>query len=166
MSSVPTRCRVFVDTNILLYAVTEHPVYSEWANTLLDRIRRGEVEGVVSVIVLNELLHQLVIGEVSHRQGIRPFEAIRHIKDHPDVLTDLAAYEVVEDVEKNYGLRVAGIGVEAFALARALMREHRLLSNDALHLAVMQIETISDLVTNDRDFDRVAGIKVWKPALE
>lgn len=45
MSSVPTKCRVFVDTNVLLYAVTEHPVYGEWANTLLDRISRGEIEG-------------------------------------------------------------------------------------------------------------------------
>jgi predicted nucleic acid-binding protein len=33
MSSMPTKCRVFVDTNVLLYAVTEHPVYGEWANT-------------------------------------------------------------------------------------------------------------------------------------
>ena len=164
MSPVPTGGRVFVDANVLLYAVTEHPVYGEWANTLLDRISRGEVEGVVSVIVLNELLHQLVIGEVSHKQGIRPFQAVRYIKEHPDVLSDLVAYEVVEDVEKNYGLRVVEIGVEAFALARTLMREHRLLSNDALHLAVMQIEAMTDLVTNDRDFDRVAGIKVWKPA--
>ena len=36
------------------------------------------------------------------------------------VLTDLAAYEVVEDVEKNYGFQVAGVGVETFAVARAL----------------------------------------------
>ena len=163
MSSVPTKRRVFVDTNVLLYGVTEHPIYGKWANTLLDRINRGEIEGVVSVMVLNELLHQLVIGEVCYRQGLRPFQVVRYIKEHPDVLTDLAAYEVVEDVEKNYGLRVAGVSVEAFALARVLMREHRLLSNDALHLAVMQIEGIADLVTNDRDFDEVAGIKVWKP---
>ena len=82
------------------------------------------------------------------------------------MLTDLAAYEVVEDVEKNYGFQMAGVGVETFAVARALMREHRLLSNDALHLAVMQIEAITDLVTNDRNFDRVVGIRVWKPASE
>ncbi len=166
MLSMPTGCRVFVDTNVLLYAVTEHPGYGGWANVLLDRICSNEVEGVISVIVLNELLHQLVIGEVSQREGLRPFQAVRYIKDHLDVLTDLAAYEVVEDVEKNYGFQVAGVGAEMFAVARALMREHRLLSNDALHLAVMQIEGITDLVTNDRDFDRVAGIKVWKPASE
>jgi len=166
MSSIPTGCHVFLDTNVLLYAVTEHPGYGEWANVLLDRICSTEVEGVISVIVLNELLHQLVIGEVSQREGLRPFQAVRYIKDHPDVLTDLAAYEVVEDVEKNYGFQVAGVGAETFAVARALMREHRLLSNDALHLAVMQIEAITDLVTNDRDFDRVVGIRVWKPASE
>ena len=101
MSSIPTGCRVFLDTNVLLYAVTEHPGYGEWANVLLDRICSNEVEGAISVIVLNELLHQLVIGEVSQREGLRPFQAVRYIKDHPDVLTDLAAYEVAEDVEQN-----------------------------------------------------------------
>jgi len=166
MSFIPTGHRVFLDTNVLLYAVTEHPGYGEWTNVLLDRIRSNEVEGVISVIVLNELLHQLVIGEVSQREGLRPFQAVRHIKNHPDVLTDLAAYEVVEDVEKNYGLQVTGVDAGTFAIARTLMREHRLLSNDALHLAVMRIESITDLVTNDRDFDRVVGIRVWKPASE
>jgi predicted nucleic acid-binding protein len=65
MSSIPIGRRVFLDTNVLLYAVTEHPGYGKWANVLLDRIRNNTVEGVISVIVLNELLHQLVIGEVS-----------------------------------------------------------------------------------------------------
>jgi predicted nucleic acid-binding protein len=166
MPSIPTGRRVFLDTNVLLYAVTEHPGYGKWADVLLDRIRNNRVEGVISVIVLNELLHQLVIGEVSQREELHPSQAIRHIKVHPDVLTDLAAYEVVEDVEKNYRLQVVGVDAETFAIARALMREHQLLSNDALHLAVMQIEGITDLVTNDRDFNRVVGIKVWRPASE
>ncbi len=166
MSSIPAGHRVFLDTNVLLYAVSEHPAYGKWANTLLDQIRGNEVEGVISVIVLNELLHQVVIGEVAQREGIRPFQAVRYIKDHPDVLTSLAAYEVIEEVERNYGLQVMRVELETFAVARALMREHRLLSNDALHLAVMQMAAITDLVTNDRDFDRVSGIRVWKPASE
>ena len=49
MSFIPTGHRVFLDTNVLLYAVTEHPGYGEWANVLLDRIRSNEVEGVISV---------------------------------------------------------------------------------------------------------------------
>ena len=51
MPSIPTGRRVFLDTNVLLYAVTEHPGYGKWANVLLDRIRNNTVEGVISVIV-------------------------------------------------------------------------------------------------------------------
>jgi predicted nucleic acid-binding protein len=95
MPSIPTGRRVFLDTNVLLYAVTEHPGYGKWADVLPDRIRNNRVEGVISVIVLNELLHQLAIGEVSQREELHP-----------------------------------------------------------------------SLVTNDRDFNRVVGIKVWRPASE
>jgi len=56
MSSIPTGCRVFLDTNVLLYAVAEYPGYGEWANALLDRICSNEVEGVISVVVLNEVI--------------------------------------------------------------------------------------------------------------
>jgi hypothetical protein len=45
MLSVPIGCRVFMDTNVLLYAVTEHPGYGKWADALLDRIRSNEIEG-------------------------------------------------------------------------------------------------------------------------
>ncbi len=34
MPSIPTGRRVFLDTNVLLYAVTEHPGYGQWANVL------------------------------------------------------------------------------------------------------------------------------------
>lgn len=78
MSPIPTGSCVFLDTNVLLYAVTEHPDYGEWVDSLLDRIRNSEIEGVISVIVLNELLHQLVVGEVSQEEGLRPFQAIRY----------------------------------------------------------------------------------------
>lgn len=36
--------------------------------------------------------------------------------------------------------------------------------DDALHLAVMQREGITSLVTTDADFDRVTGLRVFKPA--
>lgn len=41
MSTIPTDSRVFLDTNILLYAVTEHPRFGPWCDALLDRIQRG-----------------------------------------------------------------------------------------------------------------------------
>ena len=34
---------LFLDTNILIYALTEHPRFGRWCDDLLTRISRGEV---------------------------------------------------------------------------------------------------------------------------
>jgi predicted nucleic acid-binding protein len=44
-----------------------------------------------------------------------------------------------------------------------LSTQRRLLTNDALTLAVMEKRGITILATNDDDFDTVAGITVYKP---
>ncbi len=80
------------------------------------------------------------------------------------MLDALEAYQVVAEVETNYNLAILGVAAETFAEARRLMQAHRLLSNDALHLAVMQEADIRNLVTNDADYDGIEGIQVWKPA--
>jgi predicted nucleic acid-binding protein len=72
MSDIPTDSQVFLDTNVLLYAITEHPRFGLWCDALLDRIQRGEVVGYISVLVLNELIHKLIIGEVAQKVGLKP----------------------------------------------------------------------------------------------
>ena len=37
------------------------------------------------------------------------------------------------------------------------------MSNDAIHVATMKRYGITNIATNDPDFERVGGIKVWKP---
>ncbi|MCK4736385.1 MAG: PIN domain-containing protein [Methanophagales archaeon] len=40
---------------------------------------------------------------------------------------------------------------------------YRLMSNDAIHVATMKQHGITNIATNDPDFERVEWIKVWKP---
>jgi predicted nucleic acid-binding protein len=35
------------------------------------------------------------------------------------------------------------------------------LTNDAINAATMEINKINSIATNDRDFERVEGVKVW-----
>lgn len=160
---VPSGLEIFIDTNIFLYSITEHPEYGIWCEELLERVKSGDIEGKISIIVLNELLHKLIIGEIAEKKGIKPFEAIRYIKENPKVLEDLEAYEIVEEVESSYNLAIIDITKANFSLARKLMKEQRLLSNDALHLAVMKQEGIVNIATRDVDFSSIKSIKVWKP---
>lgn len=44
-----------------------------------------------------------------------------------------------------------------------LMEKYNLLPNDALHLATMKRYGITNIATNDGDFERVPWLNVWKP---
>jgi len=160
---VTSGLEIFIDTNIFLYSITGHPKYGIWCEEFLERVKSGDIKGKISIIVLNEFLHKLVIGEIAERKSIKPIEAIRYIKKNPKVLGTLHAYEFVEEVENNYNLTVINITKANFSLAHKLMKEKHLLSNDALHLAVMRQEGIINIATKDVDFDSIEGIRVWKP---
>jgi predicted nucleic acid-binding protein len=44
-----------------------------------------------------------------------------------------------------------------------LMGGYNLLPNDAIHLATVRRYGITNIATNDRDFERVDWLNVWKP---
>ncbi len=48
-------------------------------------------------------------------------------------------------------------------MAVDLSNKHGLLISDASHLAVVRAQGIANIATNDRDFERVNGIDVYKP---
>lgn len=116
-----------------------------------------------SLIVLNELIHKLIIGEVAQKTRLKPSQVIQYLKRHRKVLEDLEAYEILAEVETAYGLVILEATPETFLTARQLMQAYRLLSNDALHLAVMQKAGLRDLATNDADFDSIEALRLWKP---
>lgn len=76
MSEIPQAIYVFVDTNILIYSVSSHPIYGQWCDELFDRISKGELRGSISVIILNELLHKLMIGEIAQKYSLKPEQVI------------------------------------------------------------------------------------------
>ena len=163
MKNIPDQSHVFLDTNILLYALADHLRFGRWCNTLLDRVHRGDVTGYISGIVLNELIHKLVIGEVAEKTGLKPGQVIQHLKRNPEALEKLEAYTIVDEIETAYNLIILDVTIDIFRTARRLMKVHHLMSNDALHLAVMQKSNLQNLVSNDPDFHGIDGIHVWKP---
>ena len=52
--------------------------------------------------------------------------------------------------------------IPIFAVALEFMKRYRLMSNDAFHVAMMKGHGITNIATDDPDFERVGWIKVWK----
>ena len=61
-------------------------------------------------------------------------------------------------------IQILTISPPLLASGAALTRQHGLLTNDALIVAIMQQHGLANLASNDPDFDRVPGITRYTPA--
>jgi len=133
---------VFIDTAVVMYAGgAEHPMRDP-CRRILARVADGELEGVTSVEVIQEILHR--------------FSAIRR----PDI-----------------GVSMARDALDLFApvlpLTHAVMRRlpelmeahPTLAARDLVHVATCLQEGIGDIVSPDRGFDTVPGIRRLDPVI-
>jgi predicted nucleic acid-binding protein len=127
---------IFVDANVPMYIVgAEHPHKLE-AQRMLGALVREQRRLVSSSEVFQEIVHRFVA--IDRRDMIEPaFETLDGIVD--EVLA----------VERS----------DVFA-AKDLIHAHpRLSARDALHVAVMRRHQIAEIVSFDRGFDAVSGIR-------
>ena len=127
---------IFVDSNVPMYLVgAAHPHKADAIQLLESAISAAE-SLVTSAEVLQEILHRYVA--IGRRDAIQAaFDALRGVVD------DIVPIEA-SDVER------------ARALASGLAD---LSARDALHAAVMQRHGIERIMTFDRGFDLVPGIR-------
>jgi len=166
LEDVPDDSAVFVDANILLYGISGHPAHGKSCNGFLGRVKREEIKGITSIIVLNEVLHKLILGEIAEKHGLKLYQVIDLIKQNPEILKDMRTYEIMDKVESTSNLSILNATSQNFTQARKLMKGHSLLSNDAIHLAIMKENNMINLASNDSDFERVEWIKLYKPSRE
>ena len=163
LEAIQNNTKVFIDTNILLYDITGHPTHGKPCKRFLKKIENIEIEGSTSVVVLNELLHKLILGEVSKKKGLTLPQSMGYIKKNPDVITSLKAYDFLDKIECMQNLKIMELTPAIFTFARGYMKKYKLMSNDAVHVATCKVHNIENIATNDRDFKRIDFLKVWKP---
>ncbi len=127
---------IFLDANVPMYLVGRPHPHKADAQLVLERLAAERQQLVTSSEVFQEILHRYVATE--RRDKIEPaFELLRGLVD--EVLP-------VEDHD--------------VFLAKDLVYAHPSLSaRDALHAAVMRRRQIAEIVTFDRGFDQLSGIK-------
>jgi predicted nucleic acid-binding protein len=105
-----------------------------------------------------------MLAEVTERHNLDPRHAIRYLKDNPEEIKEFsAARSAIETIGQIENLKIVGLGENLMGLSLEFSRKYGLLSNDALHLATMKQDGIVTLASNDRDFERVEWVKLWRP---
>ncbi|MBU4140028.1 MAG: PIN domain-containing protein, partial [Euryarchaeota archaeon] len=62
-----------------------------------------------------------------------------------------------------FKVKILTVTVESIFQSRSLRKEYSLMTNDSLNLQVMKSNGLTNIATNDSDFERVDWLKVWKP---
>lgn len=151
--------RVFVDANIILYAL-DHK--SPSCRQFLARCQSRAVEGFVTTITIAEVAHRRMVEE-ARANGLAGSNPARALARRPDLIRQLRVY--AEDVRDLLGgeLNVDAVRPEDFYVALELQKQHGLLTNDSLNLAAAKRLGIQEVATADANFDAVQGVIVYKP---
>ena len=151
--------RVFVDANIIIYMLGRKSVQ---CRSFLTRCDNGVIEGWISTSVVAEVGHRRMMHEAQSRQLIGSNPA-RALAQKLDLVRQLTVY--ADDVRNllGGGLDVESIRPDDFFIALELQKQHGLLTNDALNLAVARRLGINEIATADTNFDHIQGLIVYKP---
>ena len=132
---------VFIDTAVIMYAAgAEHPL-REPSRRVLSRIGTGELDGVISVEVVQEILHRFSgvrrreVGEAQARDAMDFFAPVLPVTH--------ALMRRVPDLAARYP---------------------SLAARDLVHVATCIHDGITEIISPDRGFDGVAEIRRIDPA--
>jgi len=153
--------KVFIDSNIFTYHLSGHGIFGKSCRQFLKGVEKGEYESYVNDVVLSEVLLNFIKSELFRLRGIKPHKVVREIKrDHN--LIRLVNFDAVTKLFENLRVEILPVEYKCKELVEYISG-YFLLSNDALHVATMKRYGITNIATNDPDFERVDWINVWKP---
>ena len=129
----------FIDSNVFFYAKIFDREYGDACAKILDKIVKGELEVITSTLIAIELANAL-----------RKFGLGNEVKEVIDAVfsLDIRVFEVDSLDVRN---------------AARIYDEFRISPYDCVHAAVMRKAGIVDIISADKDFDKIDWIKRRDP---
>jgi predicted nucleic acid-binding protein len=164
LKDLPNGDRIFVDANIFLSEIFEEEETVDECADFLERIKNHGVEGFTSIIVINEVFHRTAVAEAKKVFNIPLQKIATFLKKNPESFKSLKKpWEAVENINRISNLAILKVDLDSFLRGIGFSKKYGLLSNDAIHLAVMEQNGIKNLASNDSDFERIDWITLYKP---
>jgi len=163
LSEIPSGSQVFIDANIFVYHFGGDDDLADACTEFLLRVENRDVRAFTSTIIIAEVLHRLMIVEAVEKYGLPLKGIVKHLKEHPDVVMDLEKYSIAPEKISQMNVITLVITLEDVLDSKRTRESYGLLTNDSTSISVMERFGISNIATNDSDFERIAGVEVWKP---
>ncbi len=164
LDQIPSGTDVFLDANTLIYHFTAEPTYGAACTRLLERVEQADLRGFTSAHVLSDSAHRMMTIEAMQRFGSPLAGVAARLRKHHAEIAKLALFQQAIEQVPQLGVHVWDVTLAQILTAAKLSRQYELLSGDALIVADMQAHGITQLASNDADFDRVPGMTRYAPA--
>lgn len=163
LSQIPAGTRVFFDANVQAYHFLQVEPLAQICHVLFRRIARREIEAFTSVGVAADVIHRAMVTEAVTKFGLQSSEVVSYLKTHPQAVRELQQYKTIPHGFTLARIHILNVTYKEIHNSKQFRDEYGMLTNDSIILAVMRRHKLVHLVTNDDDFKRVSGIKVWMP---
>jgi predicted nucleic acid-binding protein len=160
---LPDGARCFVDANIFYYHFVNTPPLSNPCATFLERAANGTIEVYTSLHVLSEAIHKVMLAEAEAKFGRNRAGLANWLQRNQQRISELSKFPQAAGGLASMALSLLPTDAALLVEAATLSAQLGLLTNDALIVALMRRHGLTNLVTNDDDFDAVPGLTVWKP---
>jgi predicted nucleic acid-binding protein len=154
---------VFLDANTLIYHFTNRPKYGLACTALVERIEKKEIHGFTSSHCLADVSHRIMTIEAMGNLSWPATALAARLKKHHAKIPQLSQYQSATAKVGQLGIQAVPISESLVLAATHLCQQFELLTGDALIIAVMRQHGLTNLASEDGDFDRVPGITRYAP---
>ena len=136
---------MYIDTNVFAYAIENHPKYGKSCTRILSDIQQKKIEAACSVLVLAELINVLV----------KMNKALSSKGEKKLVIAD--------NISAVLSLPIVWIDLDIRIIESASAYDYPVNGVDYVHIASMNENSISEILSADRELDRVKSITRMDP---
>ena len=163
LSDLPDGTSCFVDANILCYHIVQTPPLSDVCTQFIKRIERGAVSASTSATVVAEAIHKVMLAEAIQQYKLDHRGLAHRLQRQRELIAGLSAHRQVPALIRALSLHVEPVTLDILERAATISTDYRLLTNDAVTIAIMEKLGLSHLATNDDNFDSAPSLSIWKP---
>jgi len=163
LSNLPDGSEICADANILAYHFNKTPGLSVISGEFLERSYREEITIVTSPQIVSDVIHRSMMAEAQREFGLDSKDLANYLKKHPDIVRQLKDHLDIPSLLARLKVNILPATYIHYHAAKRFRQEYGMMADDSLILGMMRVEKIRHLATNDRDFRRLKGIKVWEP---
>jgi len=166
LSDLEDGTSIFVDANIFIYHFCKKSKFNPASSIFLEQVERGKIRGVTSTLVVQEVTHRMMIVEAATiLTDIKPKNLVMYLKVHPDIVKKLVGHQSIAQKIASFKLEIISPDINTIERSQQMKRRYGFLSNDALSLQIMEDLKISNLASNDSDFERVNFVTLYRPSV-